>query len=191
MIPQTNKGQGKRDFSFPDACLVSSLRTDGGASRDESSLGYSSAARYTLQISRSGRIRILLSAPAKLRWPRISADLSIYFCARPALGHRAFPHRAPRRVASRPIIGPRVSASQPRFSARNKCDCASARTWGRDGEGKKGKKKERKVAAPDSLGVKARPRCINDERSDTPHPRSGDSDCVSLNRRGIHSEWLR
>lgn len=84
------------------------------------------------------------------------------------------------------VIEPRVSAPQPRFSTRIN---VIARVRARGEETVKKKKKERKVAAPDSLGVKARPRCINDERSDTPRPRSGDSDCVSLNRRGIHSEW--
>ena len=62
---------------------------------------------------------------------------------------------APCRVALRRyvVIESRICLATS-FQHENKCDCASARTWGRDGK----EKEKRRTAL-----VKARPRCINAE----------------------------
>lgn len=161
-----------------------SSRTDGGAPRDESSLGYSSAALYTISDLSVGTIRFLLLAPA-LRRCVAEGDIGrlIDLFLRP---RQPFPRCTPRRVASRRDQVARICLGNLVFSARINVTAhdENARTWGRDGREKKKSGSARRTAL-----AKARPRCISPARSDTPRPRSGDSDCVSLNRYGIHSEW--
>lgn len=115
--------------------------------------------RCAFQISRSGRSESFFQLR---RFGDMAEDIGrfidLFLCLQWQPWTIAFPRYASRRAAPCRVALRRYVVIESRiclatsFQHENKCDCASARTWGRDRK----EKEKRRTAL-----VKARPRCIN------------------------------